>query len=227
MHEEEVSLLNHFDDVRAKQGITEGGLSTVIFCGKVRGESDMTAALQTHRTIVESEVNLEEVNVTGILIGQGSTILHLLEGPSFSVLRILGQLAGHRDFTDSTNTIQSGTVVYSIEDRPKRFFPEWYSCVIQEAKSSSEEVTEESCKDIVFEVATRLLQIGDRLQSQQDQVIELSSYSDQIPGAKLIAALSISTVFFSLEEYVQFYHDPHHVDIASEQSWPLERLVNF
>ena len=69
MHDEEVSLLTHFESVRAKQEVLEG-LSTVIFCGKVRGESDMSAALQTHRTIVESEVNLEEVNVTGILIGQ-------------------------------------------------------------------------------------------------------------------------------------------------------------
>lgn len=117
--------------------------------------------------------------------------------------------------------------MYSIEDKPQRVFPEWYSCVIQERKTSSDDFTEESCKDVVFDVATKLLEMGDGLQSQPSETLELSSYSEQIPGAKLIMALSSSELFFSLEEYVQFYYDPYHVDIASEQSWPLERLVNF
>jgi hypothetical protein len=29
------------------------------------------------------------------------------------------------------------------------------------------------------------------------------------------------------QDYVQFYFDPYHVELESEQSWPLERLVNY
>jgi hypothetical protein len=86
------------------------------------------------------------------------------------VLRILKNLAGHSHFLDTTNPIQTGTVVYSVEDHPKRHFPEWYSITIQERKSQADEVTDENCKDIVTDLATRLLEIGKSLQfeSQED-----------------------------------------------------------
>lgn len=69
MNPEEPSLLAHLNEVRIK-AIPEGGLSTVIFCGKVRSEAELMEALQVHRSIVEEEVNKEEVNVTGLLMGQ-------------------------------------------------------------------------------------------------------------------------------------------------------------
>ena len=69
MHAEEPSLLTHLNETRFK-ALSEGGLTTVIYCGKVRNENDLLSALQVHRSIVEQEVNKEQVNVTGILMGQ-------------------------------------------------------------------------------------------------------------------------------------------------------------
>ena len=69
MHEEEPTLLSHFQEIRSRL-IPEGGLTTIIFCGKIRNDSDLPAAIQTHRSIVEKVVNEEEINVTGILMGQ-------------------------------------------------------------------------------------------------------------------------------------------------------------
>ena len=69
MNTEEPSLLSHLNEVR-KQALPEGGVTTVIFCGKIRNESDLDTVLQSHRSIVEEEVNMEEVNVTGLLMGQ-------------------------------------------------------------------------------------------------------------------------------------------------------------
>lgn len=69
MHQEEPSLLTHLKSLR-DEALPEGGISSVIFCGKVRAENELTTVLVTHRTIVEEEVNEEEVNITGILIGQ-------------------------------------------------------------------------------------------------------------------------------------------------------------
>lgn len=69
MHNEEPSLASHLKYIRSKH-IPEGGLSTVIYCGKVYSENDISDVLQVHREIVEEEVNKEQVNVTGILIGQ-------------------------------------------------------------------------------------------------------------------------------------------------------------
>jgi hypothetical protein len=69
MHQDEPSLLSHLNAVR-ESTLPEGGLSTVVFCGKVQTESDLPAVLQMHHEIVEEEVNKEQVKVTGILLGQ-------------------------------------------------------------------------------------------------------------------------------------------------------------
>ncbi len=68
MNSDEPSLLHHLNQNRTDT-FAEGGLSTVIYCGKIHS-GEMSEALQIHRKIVEDEVNEEEVNVTGILIGQ-------------------------------------------------------------------------------------------------------------------------------------------------------------
>ena len=52
-------------------------------------------------------------------------------------------------------------------------------------------------------------------------------YSDRLPGKKLVIALSNTPLFFSLEEYVQLYAEPYNIDLESEQTWPLERLVHY
>lgn len=156
MNKDEISLKAHFN--LCSEG---GGVSVALFCGKT---NDIATNLQLHRTIVEKEVNLEQANITGILIGQGNSVLHLLEGPSFTILRILSQLSAEAC---------EGSIVFSVEDRPKRDFPEWYSCTFPE-KKSSDEFTEESCKDVVFDIATKLLKIGESLRSQQSDELELS-----------------------------------------------------
>lgn len=69
MHQDEPSLLTHLNKVR-ETALPEGGLSTVIFCGRVQGESDLPAVLQVHHRIVEEEVNKEMVKITGVLLGQ-------------------------------------------------------------------------------------------------------------------------------------------------------------
>lgn len=73
MQQDEPSLLSHLNDVR-ESALPEGGLSTVIFCGKVQSESDMPAVLQVHHSIVEEEVNKEMVKITGVLLGQVSFV---------------------------------------------------------------------------------------------------------------------------------------------------------
>jgi len=69
MHQNEPSLFTHLKELR-EEALVEGGISTVIFCGKAKSDGDLLAVLQTHRSNVEEEINEEEVNITGILIGQ-------------------------------------------------------------------------------------------------------------------------------------------------------------
>lgn len=192
MNPEEPSLLSHLNEARLK-ALSEGGLTTVIYCGKVRSELDLTVALNLHRSFVEQEVNKEQVNVTGILMGQvihlknsflqllltvliiqANSILHLLEGPCYSILRILNNLAQNEQYLGD-NPIQKGSIVYNLEDRPNRFFPEWYSTVLQEQKSPGDDtLTAENSEEVVFDMATRLLDLGSKLKTEPQEELELS-----------------------------------------------------
>ena len=72
MNPYEPTLLSHLSEARNNY-FSEGGLSTVIYCGKFRPDADVAAILQSHRKPVEDEVNSESANVTGILIVQVSS----------------------------------------------------------------------------------------------------------------------------------------------------------
>ena len=224
MNAEEPSLLSHLDGSRKIALPGEGGLSTVVYCGRMRSEADSGAVLDVHRVIVENEVNKEGVNVTGLLLGQGNTVLHLIEGPSYSVLRILQRLSEQDHFKDG---VQMGRIVYSVEDRPMRFFPEWYSCLIAEKRSPSDDFNAESSKDVVLELASGLLEVGRGLQASSSADVEISRYADQLPGKNLLLAFSSSPLFFTLGEYVATFVEPIHVDVDTEQCWPLERTVAY
>ena len=67
MNPQEPNLLSHLTETRNNH-FGEGGLSTIIYCGKFRPDIDTAAILQCHRKPVEDE--LESANVTGILIVQ-------------------------------------------------------------------------------------------------------------------------------------------------------------
>lgn len=75
MHADEPNLLKHLTEARTRQ-IPEGGLSTILFCGKMtRGEGDSASVMSLHKGFVEEELgdhNNEEVNVTGLLMIQVS-----------------------------------------------------------------------------------------------------------------------------------------------------------
>jgi hypothetical protein len=228
MNSEEPNLKGHLEDLRRKTGIPEGGLSSVVYCGRMRNEGDTTDTLGAHRDIVEAEVNSEGSNVTGLLIGQGTSVMHFIEGPSQAVLRILGKLRNHSQFavgTDGT-TMQEGRVVYSVEDCPKRNFTEWYSGVLPEKKSQVDDLTAESCAELVNGIAVGLFDMGERLKTAGDDV-DISSYADLLPGKAVILALCGSSLFCSLADYSKTYVEPFHLDLESERSWPLERMIIY
>lgn len=96
-------------------------------------------------------------------------MLHLIEAPCNSVLRILTQLSTHPQYISQG---QSGRIIYSLEDKPQRCFPEWYSSVIQDIKSPVDDVNEETCLPVIHDLATKLLDVGIALQSEAHSDIE-------------------------------------------------------
>lgn len=69
MNSKEPNVLRHFTEVR-ESFIPEGGITTIILCGKIKSEDETSKNLNLHREIVEDEINAEEANITGLLMGQ-------------------------------------------------------------------------------------------------------------------------------------------------------------
>lgn len=228
----------------------------------MKAETDAPEVLAIHRKVVEDEVAEERSHVTGLMMAQGTSVLHFLEGPSTSIQRILTALANSNHFEPldvmqnmlaqnnggaaagsssqaalpgaSTTggggggAIQTGRIVYSVEDRPQRLYPDWYSSVIAEKKSGSEDVNSENCKDIVFDLSSKLLELGKRITKEQHRTdLEISRYAEHLPSKALILALSNSEYFCTLQEFIESYILPYHIELESEQTWPLEPIVKY
>lgn len=82
MNPKEASLLSHLNEVRRK-ALSEGGVSTIIYCGQLKSENDLPVAMDVHRQVVEEQVNQEETNITGILMGQVGMLIILMKAIIF------------------------------------------------------------------------------------------------------------------------------------------------
>lgn len=167
MNSEEPSFLTHFSQLRLSSK-PEGGISVLIYCGNFNGDIDVGSVLQVQRTVVENEVDASEGNITGILMAQGNSILHLIEGRSESVLNILSNLSKEPHFLTG---VQAGRVVLSLEDQGERRFPEWYSCVLQDTDSNSENSDVDPYASI--DLAHNLFEVGKKLQTESAEEVEL------------------------------------------------------
>ncbi len=96
-----------------------------------------------------------------------------MEGPCHSVLHILRSLTEHPHFTNQVK-LQSGRIIYNVEDRPLRYYPEWYSCIIQEKRSQVDEVDANTANDIVHDIAVGLMEVGKKLKNETHGNMELN-----------------------------------------------------
>lgn len=101
-----------------------------------------------------------------------------------------------------------------------------YAGTIEEKKSVVDEVSSETYLEVVHDLATNLLKVGKGLQTDEGD-IDLVRYQEHLPGKNLLLALSVSNLFFSVKEFHEFYGESYHMELASEQSWPLQPLVRF
>jgi len=109
--------------------------------------------------------------------------LHFLEGPSQAVERILTKLSAHNDFKTkdsflkNISQVQSGRIVYMVEERPQRIYSEWYSCMVQEKRSSTEDISIENCKDVVYDVSAKLIELGKLISTQASPDLDIQNYA--------------------------------------------------
>lgn len=91
-----------------------------------------------------------------------------------------------------------------------------------------DEVSDETYLELVHDLATSLLKVGRGIQSDYtDGDVELGRYGEHLPGKNLILSLAASPLFFSVKEFVEVFAESYHIELESEQSWPLQPLVKY
>ena len=90
-----------------------------------------------------------------------------------------------------------------------------------------EDVTLDNCKDIIYDMNCKLLDIGNKISKMTTHDLDWHQYMDIIPGKNTILSLSNSDLFHNIQEYVNAYIAPYHIQLESEQTWPLEPLVSY
>ena len=79
----------------------------------------------------------------------------------------------------------------------------------------------------MHDVAMGFLAIGKGLTSNTSGAVDLSRYSEHVPGKNLLIQLSIASQFFTLHEFVELYADSFHVELESEKQWPVDPLIRY
>lgn len=225
-YENIASLADHFDEVR-KTYIPEGGLTTLIYCGKIKSENERDKVTEMYMNLIDGEMKDNKEKITGYLMFQGNCVVNVMEGESHAILRIVNDARNHEHFTNKANIIQSGRIVYNAEDRPKRFFTSYDTFTINEKKVQVDELNSETSKDIVHEMATVLLEVGDIKSQSEESSDDKFDYKsiDSLPGKSLILALADCPLFFTIDDFAQYYTGWFPVKLESYEVWPLQKSL--
>ena len=69
--------------------------------------------------------------------------------------------------------------------------------------------------------------LGNGLNNNTSSQVDLSQYSEHVPGKNLAVVLVGAAQFFTLQEFVELYADNFHVNLESDRVWPAEPLVRY
>lgn len=156
MEPSDPSLYDHTKAFFESRG-QEVCMTRLIYVSSLKVDTDPSHVIFMHRKVVEDVVNSRDANVTGIVIAQSNTIVHLLEGQCHDVLHILTSLASQEDYAHTT---QQDRIIYNAEDCPSRYYPEWFSCAVQD-KREAVEVNGTTAEEIISTMSSNLFKVGE------------------------------------------------------------------
>ena len=157
-----------------------------------------------------------EAAFTGVLVMNEKAVLHLYEAPCDQALSFLAKLKAKA-------CVGELRVLFSSEDCPERVMNEWSEHRVSRP-AETVDIDAEDPVDASFELYSTLLKIYERMAKFNDADM-MKSNADFVPSSERITAFTKSDKFMSLDEYLEFFHAPIHLELGSEKVWPIQSFM--
>ena len=153
----------------------------------------------------------------GVAVVSNSALIGFLEGSPRKLYSLL-------DILSSSSEIGEIRVVSSFEDCPKNEFQYFGVYSANPNPETDVDVSSEGAVNVAFGLAGNITSSTSSFTEPTGANI-VNLKNTNIPSAGRISACSQSTLFPTVKEYLEIYAECIHVEVQSEQLWPLQDVV--
>jgi len=180
-------------------------------------------------------------SLTGICLAQNGCVLHYLECPSPTLLSILREVRARLPLTGVLGS-EGCRVLVASEDCDQRYFESWTRMELEANDEGEISVPAgDEATTAAFDILKTLISVGEGLASTSSEGVEVEDellpaggssegatlVQNVCPSKGRIKALSESTAFFTLDEYLEAFGTAVAVQLESEDVWPYQPTVNY
>lgn len=231
-------------DAREKKA---GRESLTHLCYVATTSSDTSAVMAAHDDACIADA-LAGGSLTGICLAQNGCVLHYLECPTLDMLSLLREIQSELPLSDTLGS-EGCRVLIASQDCDERYFSSWTRMQLEGNEEGEVSVpVDEEATMASFDVLKTLMTIGEGI-STATVSVEEDEDEDEDPDAALlpgagskeaaslvqkmcpskarVQALSESSAFFTLDEYLEAFDTSVEVELESESVWPHQPTVDY
>ncbi|CAM9216123.1 unnamed protein product, partial [Choristocarpus tenellus] len=169
--------------------------------------------------------------ITGVLIVQKESVLHLIETSMDTSTSFLRHLQSMEDGVAPHERIMDNIkILVSSEDCPTPYFPKWFNYYVQVNPESNIDINREDPIEASWGVLDKLAELAKEMSQQQSSISasELKrKFYHLVPSNERVLGLAESNKNMTLSEYLQVYDTPISAILESERVWPIPSIMRY
>jgi hypothetical protein len=234
------SLLDVIRDRFDKMGKERRTDSRIVFVlelnAKVPGAPD-AASKYFNELVTKANAELEGVGLTGILFCLPAAIVHLIEGPSKELYKMLREVQTTLSTKRRHNPLFTrGKVVVSTQDIPHRAFPRWGFKVMGGVRGEAKDREPEPAGTMVSEMYHNLLGLGKHFSaidhtdaSEWQGLLDSmrSKHAELLPLGEEPAIILVAPDCATVELFLEIYDSPISITLDADLVWPAPAPLKY
>eukprot|EP00953_Heterococcus_sp_UTEX-ZZ885_P017053 9562-Heterococcus_DN1.PRE.5 len=218
-------------DAKAEAAGGRNSLTRLLLVAALPAGADPALVVQLHERIFDAVLAEEHAApITGVLITQKDSVLHLIEtsmDTSTSFLRHL-QAEGSSGSED-LESLAASRILAACEDCPTPYFSKWFHYSVQLQPDASVDIEKEDPVEAAWGVLDKLAELaGEVAVAGGASSGDLKrKYAHLVASNERCLGLSRSAAFMSVGDYLDMYDTPIDIALEGEQSFPLQQTVRY
>lgn len=187
--------------------------------------------------VAGSEATGSEEGLSGLLVCLPSAVVHLVEGPSKELYRMLREVQAVLEKKKRENPLfVRGKVVVSTQDIPVRAFPRWGSKVMGGVRAEAKDREPEPAGTLVSEMYHNLLTLGKHfsaIEYQNDGEWQKmldgmrSKHAELLPLGDEPAVIIVATDCADVSLFLEIYDSPISITLDADLVWPAPAPLKY